>query len=285
MKLWSHTAGERPNTVRVYERQQGGTLFARCWDKNKRNGKGGWAIVKLGHRDRARAKKYAKDQAAKLESGETIQVVTLADVLAEYKKHRTVRKSDAERQADNRRSEAWTRWIGGRSDPHSVSMSKWQSFRDARSSGAIDARGNPVPPKDRKPVRTRPVEYDLVWLSLVFNWASKWRLDNGSYLMRENPVRGYEIPHELNPLRPVATQDRFETIRKISDSHTMENRHDGKRTECRSYLSELLDMANGTGQRIGAICQLRYDDLRLEADQERTTRRNTLASRNRQTWF
>ena len=31
----------------------------------------------------------------------------------------------------------------------------------------------------------------------------------------------------------------------------------------RSYLSELLDIVNGTGRRISAICQLRYEDLRL----------------------
>lgn len=34
--------------------------------------------------------------------------------------------------------------------------------------------------------------------------------------------------------------------------------------EQRSYLSELLDLAYATGRRISAICQLRYDDLRLE---------------------
>ena len=30
-----------------------------------------------------------------------------------------------------------------------------------------------------------------------------------------------------------------------------------------SYLSELLEIANGTGRRLSAICQLRYADLRL----------------------
>jgi integrase len=32
----------------------------------------------------------------------------------------------------------------------------------------------------------------------------------------------------------------------------------------RSYLSELLDIANGTGRRISAVCKLKYEDLRLE---------------------
>ena len=36
------------------------------------------------------------------------------------------------------------------------------------------------------------------------------------------------------------------------------------REKRRSYLSELLDLANGTGRRISAICQLTYTDLRLD---------------------
>ncbi len=81
--------------------------------------------------------------------------------------------------------------------------------------------------------------------------------------MRENPVRGYEIPTEKNPMRPVASQDRYEVTRTVSDQHAMEIRWNGKRETQRSYLSELLDIVNGTGRRISAACQLRYEDLRL----------------------
>jgi integrase len=45
----------------------------------------------------------------------------------------------------------------------------------------------------------------------------------------------------------------------------MEIRWDGHRRPQRSYLSELLDLANGTARRISAICRLRYEDLRLAA--------------------
>ena len=40
-------------------------------------------------------------------------------------------------------------------------------------------------------------------------------------------------------------------------------RWNGRREKQRSYLSELLDIVNGTGRRISAVCQLRYEDLRL----------------------
>jgi integrase len=44
----------------------------------------------------------------------------------------------------------------------------------------------------------------------------------------------------------------------------MENRWEGRRDAQRSYLSELPDIVNGTVRQISAVCQLRYEDLRLE---------------------
>jgi integrase len=116
----------------------------------------------------------------------------------------------------------------------------------------------------RRQVRDRAVANDLDWLKWVLNWATKWQDDDGRYLMRENPARGYPIARERNPRRPVATQDRYEAIRKVSDQVSMELRRGVQRLQVRSYLTELLDLVNGTGRRISAILQLRYEDLRLE---------------------
>jgi hypothetical protein len=43
----------------------------------------------------------------------------------------------------------------------------------------------------------------------------------------------------------------------------MRFRVDGKQRFQRSYLSEILDIANDTARRISAICQLRYEDIQL----------------------
>jgi hypothetical protein len=48
-------------------------------------------------------------------------------------------------------------------------------------------------------------------------------------------VRGYEIPTEKNPLRPVVSDDRFEALRNVSDRVLMELRW-GDRVRQRSYL-------------------------------------------------
>ena len=41
-------------------------------------------------------------------------------------------------------------------------------------------------------------------------------------MMRENPVRGFEAPKEKNPMRPVATEDRYEAVRGVSDQVVMD---------------------------------------------------------------
>jgi integrase len=264
--MWKHSAGERPNTVTVFEREAGGPIYARIWDGKARGGKGSLVRLSLGHRDKARAKRYAIEEAAKLQKGQgdiTTQRVTLTQIFAAYLQQRSPMKVLSEQQADKRRAEMWARVLGS-TDPYDISSSQWDSFIDARSSGQIDPRGNPIAEKDRKAVRARSIEGDCVWLWLVFNWATTRKLARNTYLMRENPIRGYDIPHEKNPLRPVATQDRFDTVRAISDKHTMEIRRDGKRITCRSYLSELLDIAVGTGRRLSAVCSLCFQDLRLE---------------------
>ncbi len=159
----------------------------------------------------------------------------------------------------------WTRVLGSSKDPHKISLAEWETFIRNRASGAIDSHGMVQKEGTRRPVRTRTVEADLKWLRWALNWGTNWRDQTGRYLLRENAVRGYDIPTELNPRRPVATQDRYQSIRAVSDSITMEVRWSGERQRQRSYLSEILDIANGTGRRVSAVLRLRYEDLQLDA--------------------
>jgi integrase len=180
-------------------------------------------------------------------------------VFALYELHRSPRKSEGEQVEDGRRAELWSAWLGGQKDPHLISLGEWEGFIEARRSGEITGRGLPVVRKeDRVPMRSGTVQADCTWLRQVLGWATRWRHANERYLLRENAVRGYEIPAEKNPRRPVATTDRFEKLRAMSDAVTM-----ARWQQRRSYLSELLDIAYETGRRISAILGLRYDDLRL----------------------
>jgi integrase len=112
------------------------------------------------------------------------------------------------------------------------------------------------------------VESDLRWLLAVFNWGSKWQGPDGRYLLAENPARGFRVPRERNPRQPVASRDQYETLRSVSDrvmtELRKERRKKSKRIPARSPLSEILDLAHGTGRRISAILGLRFGDLHLE---------------------
>ena len=264
--LWNHAEGEKGWTVTVYERAAGGLLYARAFDPSLRSGRGGYRRRSLGHRDRGKSEVYALDQAAKLRVGLaeiTEGRVTLARVFAVYRSQRTPRKVPTEQRADDRRIELWTRVLGAQKDPNFISPAEWERFIDQRRVGEIDGRARLVPAKNRRLVGDRAIEGDCLWLRWTLNWATRWRDGAGRRLLRENGTLGLEVPTELNPMRPVSSDDRYEATRAVSDQVAMEIRWDGHRREQRSYLSEILDIANGTARRITAICRLRYEDLRL----------------------
>ncbi len=269
-ECWKQRVGEQGVSVTVCERQPGGILYARAFDPTLRGGRGDYRYTSLKHRDHDKAITYAHEQVAKLRQGVAVLVPgTLARVFALYEKHRTPRKSAGEQSEDKRRVELWTRVLGARKDPDKISLGEWEAFQDARRSGATNGRGLPVPEDDREPVRQRTVEADCTWLRQVLGWAVRWRGSDGEYLLRDNPVRGFAVDEEKNPRRPVASTDRYEAIRKVSDRVLMEDRVDGHRRTRRSYLSEILDLVHGTGRRISAILALRFEDLHLERTKTR----------------
>jgi integrase len=269
-KRWRFTSGAAGSRVTVYEREPGGPLWARCWDASLGNGKGGMRRLSLGHRDKAKAEAYAVKEAAKLQEGtaELQQArLTLARLFALYLTHHSPKKTAEQQDDDRRQVELWTRILGANRDPHLIRNAHLEDFERRRRSGEIDSRGLPVPIEKRRAVRARTVEHDVKWLRWCCNWAMRHEDENGRPLLRENPVRYIPKP-ERNPRRPVASTDRYEALRAVADRVMMEDRGKGKRTPRRSYLSELLDIAHGTGRRIRAICRLRVEDLRLEANAE-----------------
>lgn len=97
-----------------------------------------------------------------------------------------------------------------------------------------------------RPVRDRVIEGDCIWLRSVLSWAVRYRSADGKRLLKENGTDGRDLPSELNPKRPIATTDRYEATRAASDRISMDTWPDGKRKAQRSYLSEILDIVNGS---------------------------------------
>ena len=140
---WGCSVGDRPNTVRLFEREPGSSLYLRVWDRTNRR------YVKrcLGHRDRARGKAQALELAARLARGEEEireNRVRLGQLFALYREHRTPQKSPKEQKEDDRRLRLWTRYLGSSKDPHKISRGEWEAFIRDRASGRLAASGKIV---------------------------------------------------------------------------------------------------------------------------------------------
>lgn len=259
-KFWSHSEGHYRGCVRVYQTLSG-IIYA---DTADRSNACGVRTMSLGHRNRDEAVRWAKRQALQLTRGSVgmERSPTLARVLALYLQHQSPTKSSSEQLADERRAKMWVRTLGPGKDLSKLSMHEWQGFVTPRRSGAIDSDGLPVAAENRTIVRDGTVAGDLTFLISVINWACKWR-EEDRYLMSENPARGYPVPHERNPRRPVVTQERFEKIRAVADQVRMVRGHGKAKRELPTYLPEVLDLCWGSGRRISAILALRFEDLRL----------------------
>lgn len=262
-KSWAESVGPYGHRIRVFEDPNSGILYGEMRDVSR---PGSYRSVSLRHRDRDEALKWAHAQVTAWMSGEQQAkdlTPTLARVLGLYLQHQTIAKGDVEQLADRRRAELWTRFLGPTKDLSKLSLREWQSFIEQRRTGVIDSRGEPVAAEQRKRIRDGTVASDLVFLHTVLNWAAKWRTEDEHYLMSENPARGYPMPSERNPRRPVVTEDRYRKVLAAAAKVKMVVGFGRKRREEPTYLPDVLALANGTGRRISAILQLRYEDLKL----------------------
>lgn len=272
-RAWSESVGPYGHRVRVYEDLTSGILYGEMRDVQR---PGGYRCVSLRHRDREKAIAWAHQQVNDwLQRGEQAQTAkpVLSRILPLYLQHCSPKKASSEQQADQRRGRLWTRFLGSEKDLSRLTLQEWQTFIAQRTAGVIDAEGLQKPEREklrRKRIEDRPVRAGTVWADLVFlasviNWACRWRTSAGHYLMAENPARGFPLPVDRNPRRPVATQDRFEKVRAVAEQVTVAIGQGKKRRDLPSYLPEILDIVAGTGRRISAVLALRYSDLQLDS--------------------
>ena len=120
----------------------------------------------------------------------------------------------------------------------------WDRFIRERRSGKVGPSGQPV--------SDRTIECDLRFLMAIFNWAGKSRDEQGNLLLESNPLRGLKAPKEKNPTRVLLTQAEYEALLEVSASMDWRFR-------------VALVITHETGHRIGAIRQLRWSDIDLEA--------------------
>ncbi|WP_425152855.1 tyrosine-type recombinase/integrase [Candidatus Palauibacter sp.] len=265
-KTWSYSAGERGNRVRVFERTVGGRLYIAIADPTR---PGRYLRRSLGHRDRPEAMCEADEASAALRrQGDRLRRrrITWAELFALYARHHVPRLSARGRRTAEVRLEMWARFLGGRNDPSRLTRREWDAFIDARLGGTLDARGRER--RSRVPMRPGTVCSELAFLRAVCRWGRDWRTASGRTLLKRDPTRGLAMPPDKNPRRPVADLGRLAATRAVAPQVRTRFFWGAYPRGRPSYLLEILDIVAGTGRRIGAVRQLRYEDLRMAGTPE-----------------
>ena len=240
----SYSAGEwGRNRVRVFADSKTG-MFQIEWRENGRR-----LTRSLGHRNWARAKRQADELAAGFVSPEfqresKPEPLTLGTLFDIYGEEVTPAKAEASQKYDRGTMRMFLRFFGGHRRPDTLSQRDWDRFIRARRSGRAGRSG--------RPVGNRTIQQDLKLLIAILNWAAKSRDEEGKLLLDSNPLRGLKAPREKNPTRVVLTQEEYEALLKASASMDWRFR-------------VALVIAHETGHRIGAVRQLGWSDIDMEA--------------------
>ena len=249
-KRWSYSAGEKGrNRVRAFEHASG-VLMVEFYEPRPGYGEPRRTRLSLGHCDRERAKQQTDEAVAKLGKREALKPVelTLQELFDIYRCEVTPTKGERMQQYDTMVSQLFLQAFafGADRSPRSLDPRDWDRFIRDRSSGRLQ------PPGRGQKVGPRTVQRDLKWLLAVLNWAPVAGDGRGNALLERNPLRGLALPREKNPSRPAISHERYMAMLLVAED-----------VDWRFEVA--LVLAHETGHRIGAIRQLRWDNVRLES--------------------
>ena len=171
--------------------------------------------------------------------------LTLGMVVDLYKQSPAFAGKKARTQkADKRALERFVTFLGRSRNVETLSESDVQRFVLARRKGD----GSLPRVTTGRAVRDRAIESDLVILLTALNWATRERTKDGRRLLKENPLHSVRLPREKNPKRSVMLHDVYLRLLDVAD-------------QVHPLLKLALIVAEGTGRRISAWCNLRWDDV------------------------
>jgi integrase len=255
-RAWSYKAGERGrNRVRAYRDQKTGGLFVEWYERGLGEAAAKRVRIAIRSDDERDAKRKADEMAAAFGSEAAVkrEDVTLEVLFDNYIAETAPHKGESKRDHDRRAAEMFLRFLGPRTKAKDLSKLQWDRFIVARRRGEITTKHV----QHARPVGNRVVEYDLSWLRAVFNWATLSGSDTRKgVLLDRNPLRGLPIPKNESPKRAVLTEAQYDAMLIACGAVSPAARL-------------ALVVAHETGHRIGAIRQLRWSDVDLEASRVR----------------
>ncbi len=161
-------------------------------------------------------------------------------------------KGEPGQREDKRKLDRVVAFVGADRNVLSLSESDVRRYTMARRAGNTSLEG--VKPNHSD--RGRAIEADLLALHRALNWAVRERKSSGQRLIPENPLRGIRRPRERNPKRPVMRHDLYLKLLEVA-------------SQVHPLLKLALVVAEGTGRRISAWRNLRWDDVDFQAGEIR----------------
>lgn len=251
-KRWSKMVEEHGVRIRIYERPDSAVL----WYSVVTDGKKVRRSLKTPDRQLAkeRAQEIAREVAeVQLTGGVIPGSITLGRLRKLYLHHRGPMLSDRRRRGVGSTLQLLESFLGGNFKVTDFGQHQVDGFVSARAHGRLilnDYRASSSPAPDT-------IRNDLEAFSNVCNWACGFRME-GRPLLGFNPLRGLQLPREENPARPLATEDRYQRLLKVSEEADPTGR-----------LRCLLVLAWETGRRLSSLVRLRASDILLTPEQLR----------------
>ena len=135
------------------------------------------------------------------------------------------------------------------------------TLADVEQYVALRRRGTEWPDgRITAPVRARAIASELHVLRTMLLWATRVRQSDGSWLLRDYPLRGLKLPREEDVRRPIASHERFLKLREVIGT-LAETAPQKRGRERWVRIGLALILAEATGARIGAIRGLRWSDI------------------------
>src|SRR5215208_2206435 len=261
---WTCSLGERGRRVRLFQKREDGMFYRETHLPGE-----GRSQAPLGTRERDEAERLGKELLAALLTGKTSMLVApppgpvrLGETWEYYRTecalfldNKAYSKTDA-----TGRATVLIAYFGSNRDVRTLTALDVTYYGKARRAGGIKCPDDRVTPA----VRQRSVHADLVLLRAMLRWACTVSAPgfppDGPRWLDRNPLDGMRFEREKNPVRAVASWERFLATRQALKN--LAANAGRKRDQTMWVRLELaLVLAEATGRRRGSIVALRWEDI------------------------
>lgn len=138
-------------------------------------------------------------------------------------------------------------------------------FKQRRKAGTLQVDGFTL----RAKVSERTIGRDLEWLRRVVNKG----IESPSIELTVNPIKSTIIPKTPHPKRPVATAERYATLRAHADM-----------VGGQKLFGGFLDLLRALGWRVTAVCSIRLDEIDTTSKRWKIKKRGEVDKNGVEVW-